>query len=148
MTVHRIGAFLALKQRAAVLKLSRMSLHCSAVYWKKDESDLMLTVSENIMAAGSRYLKGDKEELRENLKKRNYNLSYNFNHMVEFVALVTLYPPQTSITPFFLQLKLYADLKMCRLEVSELRHKRNVFTKEITKRVVSFCAWWSRSLKS
>lgn len=94
MAVHRINDLLALgssRKCAAALKLLRMSVHCSAVQWKKDEADLTLKVADNIMAAGNRYLRDDTEVLRENLKKRKSDLAVNFDHMVEFVLLTTLF---------------------------------------------------------
>lgn len=57
------------------------SIHSTPV-WKKVTvgSDLAQEISENILAAGIRYLKGDKEELEENLKRRNAGV--NLENMV------------------------------------------------------------------
>lgn len=63
------------RNQAALLKLAgaiSASLHVTPA-WDKTTvgSDLAQEMSANILAAGIRYLKGDKEKLAGNLKKRN-----------------------------------------------------------------------------
>lgn len=135
MAVRRTSTLLGLgsaKKHAAAIQLAR-SLHSSAIRCKKDESDLALKVSDNIMAAGVRYLKGDKEKLKENLRKRNSNVLFNFDHMVVY----NVCDPLPHLLLPFPQLKVYEEFKACRLAISDLRHDRNVLTKEISKKVAS-----------
>ena len=56
------------------------SIHTSAAREKLDGADLSVIISDNILAAGIRYLKDDEEKLAENLRKRNAPV--NFDHMV------------------------------------------------------------------
>lgn len=67
------------KRHLTVLKSLRAAaaaLHGSAVA----RDDFSYEIAENILNAGLRYLKGDKEKLRENLRKRNPRL--NLDKMV------------------------------------------------------------------
>lgn len=63
------------RNQATLLKLASAisaSLHITPVRDKATVgSDLAQEISGNILAAGVRYLKGDREKLAENLKKRN-----------------------------------------------------------------------------
>ena len=72
----KLGCF---RQQLAVFKSLRAavaSFHGSAA----SRDDLPYEVSEKILAAGCRYLKRDKEELKENLRIRNANV--NLDQMV------------------------------------------------------------------
>lgn len=60
------------KRLAVSLRAALAGLHASAVGMSDDPST---AIPENVLNAGLRYLKGDKEELRENLRKRKANLS-------------------------------------------------------------------------
>ena len=85
MSVQPKNILVLAKRSSGLLKIPHTSIHCSATWWKKDEANLTLKISDNIMAAGKRYLKGDQEMLRENMKKRKTGLLFNFDDMVEFI---------------------------------------------------------------
>lgn len=74
--------------RRSVLKLSRKSLQTTAINARIEDSE----VSSNIFAANIRYLKEDKEKLRENLIKRNVGL--NLDSVVSLLCKTSLHTHQ------------------------------------------------------
>lgn len=84
---------------AGTLKMAYVasaSIHSSAARENLAGADLSMIISENILAAGIRYLKEDEEKLIENLQKRN--AAVNFDHMVSRLWFINL----TTITDYSL----------------------------------------------
>ena len=127
--------------QAGVLELAGVisaSLHSTPVQGKATVgSDLAQEISDNILAAGIRYLKGDKEKLAENLKRRNAGV--DLENMVGMRAFYCddlciiydfkrgdLYHLHT-----FLQLKTQEKIRLCIREINNCQRDRNVLTKGI-----------------
>lgn len=72
-TMRRIEVLGFARKHVGMLKLAgalSASLHSSSTRNKSTGSDLAQEISDNILAAGIRYLKEDKERVAENLRRR------------------------------------------------------------------------------
>ena len=104
MSSHSVGLFQhfgAARRHVAALKLAGAlvaCVHCSAAQKKYTAgTDVAQEISNNIVAAGIRYLKGDKEKLAENLRARKAGVDVENMVCVVFVFIDPLPYPSSAL---------------------------------------------------